>query len=130
MKLSQDFISNHIKQWINAWNSKDTDVILSLYSDNIEFSSPKIKKLFSDYKTNIIKDKDNLKRYFSIGLKKFPNLIFEPINFVTKDNIIILEYLAYPNDQVKWNVLEKFEFDESGKVIKSSVYYGIEEDTN
>jgi hypothetical protein len=130
MKLSQDFISSHIKQWINAWNSKDTDVILSLYSDNIEFSSPKIKKLFSDYKTNIIKDKDNLKRYFSIGLKKFPNLIFEPINFVTKDNIIILEYLAYPNDQVKWNVLEKFEFDESGKVIKSSVYYGIEEDTN
>ena len=68
MKLSQDFISSHIKQWINAWNSKDTDVILSLYSDNIEFSSPKIKKLFSDYKTNIIKDKDNLKRYFSIGL--------------------------------------------------------------
>ena len=130
MKLSQDFISNHIKQWINAWNSKDTDVILSLYSDNIEFSSPKIKKLFSDYETNIINDKDNLKRYFSIGLKKFPNLIFEPINFVTKDNIIILEYLAYPNDQVKWNVLEKFEFDESGKVIKSSVYYGIEEDTN
>jgi SnoaL-like domain len=130
MKLSQDFISSHIKQWMDAWNSKDTDVILSLYSDNIEFSSPKIKKLFSDYKTNIIKDKDNLKRYFSIGLKKFPNLIFEPINFVTKDNIIILEYLAYPDDQVKWNVLEKFEFDESGKVIKSSVYYGIEEDTN
>jgi hypothetical protein len=130
MKLSQDFISSHIKQWMDAWNSKDTDVILSLYSDNIEFSSPKIKKLFSDYKTNIIKDKDNLKRYFSIGLKKFPNLIFEPINFVTKDNIIILEYLAYPKDQVKWNVLEKFEFDEGGKVIKSSVYYGIEEDTN
>ena len=127
MKLSQDFISNHIKQWITAWNSKDTDVILSLYSDNIEFSSPKIKKLFSDYETNIINDKDNLKRYFSIGLKKFPNLEFEPIDFVTKDNIIILEYIAYPNYQVKWNVIEKFEFDESGKVMKSSVYYGIEE---
>jgi hypothetical protein len=128
MKLSQDFISNHIKQWINAWNSKDIELILSLYSDNIEFSSPKIKKLFSDYDTNIIKDKDSLKKYFSIGLQKFPNLIFEPIDFVTKDNIIILEYVAYPNDQVKWNVLEKFEFDKSEKIIKSSVYYGIEEE--
>jgi hypothetical protein len=128
MILSQDFISNHIKPWINAWNSKDIELILSLYSDNIEFSSPKIKKLFSDYDTNIIKDKDSLKKYFSIGLQKFPNLIFEPIDFVTKDNIIILEYIAYPNDQVNWNVLEKFQFDENGKVIKSSVYYGIEEE--
>ncbi len=128
MILSQHFISNHIKQWINAWNSKDIELILSLYSDNIEFSSPKIKKLFSDYDTNIIKDKDSLKKYFSIGLQKFPNLIFEPIDFVTKDNIIILEYIAYTNDQVNWNVLEKFKFDENGKVIKSSVYYGIEEE--
>lgn len=53
------------------------------------------------------------------------------MDFVTKNNIIILEYIAYPNDQVKWNVLEKFEFDESGKVMKSSVYYGMkEENTN
>jgi ketosteroid isomerase-like protein len=64
MKLSHDFISNHIKQWINACNSKDVELILSLYSDNIEFSSPKIKKLFSDYDTNIIIDKNVLKKIF------------------------------------------------------------------
>ena len=62
MELSQDLISNHIKQWINAWNSKDIDLILSLYSNIIEFSRPKIKKLFSDYDINIIKD--SLKNYF------------------------------------------------------------------
>ena len=128
MKLSQDFISDHIKHWINAWNSKDIELILSLYSDNIKFSSPKIKKLFSDYDINIIKDKDSLKNYFSISLQKFPNLIFESVDFVTKDNIIILEYVAYPNDQVKWNILEKFKFDENGKVIESSIYYRIEEE--
>ena len=128
MNLSQDFILNHIKQWTNAWNSKDIELILSLYSDNIQFSSPKIKNLFSDYDTNIIKGKNGLKKYFSIGLKKFPYLIFEPMDFVTKNNIVILEYIAYPDDQVKWNVLEKFKFDENGKVIKSSVYYGIEEE--
>ena len=130
MELSHDLISNHIKQWINAWNSKDIDTILSLYSDNIEFSSPKIKKLLSDYKSNTINNKNDLKIYFSIGLKKFPNLKFEPVDFVIKDNIIILEYIAYLNDLIKWSVLEKFELDENGKVMKSSVYYGIEENTN
>ena len=130
MELSHDLISNHIKQWINAWNSKDIDTILSLYSDNIEFSSPKIKKLLSDYKSNTINNKNDLKIYFSIGLKKFPNLKFEPVDFVTKGNIIILEYIAYLNDLIKWSVLEKFELDVNGKVMKSSVYYGIEENTN
>ena len=73
-------------------------------------------------------DKNILTKYFPISLQKFPNLIFESIDFVTKDNIIILEYVAYPNDQVKWNVLEKFELAENVKVIKSSVYYGIKEE--
>jgi hypothetical protein len=50
------------------------------------------------------------------------------VDFVTKDNIIMLEYVAYPHDQVKWNILEKFKFDENGKVIESSVYYRIEEE--
>jgi len=67
--------------------------------------------------------------YFRPKIKNFQNLIFKPIDFVTKDNIIIIKYIAYPNDQVKWNVLEKFQFDESRKVMKSSVYYGIEEET-
>ena len=51
--------------------------------------------------TTIINDKDSLKKYFSISLNKFPNLIFEPIDFVTRDNIIILEYIAYPNEYKK-----------------------------
>ena len=52
MKLPEDLIFQHIKQWINALNSRDIDSILSLYNDNIKLS-PKIKKLFSDHKNNL-----------------------------------------------------------------------------
>lgn len=108
---------------------QDIDSILSLYSDSLHFASPKIQKLFLDYKTNTITNKNDLKEYFSIALQKLPNLKFQFIDFVTKDNIVILEYVAYPNnDSIKWNVLEKFEFDENGKIIKLSVYYGIVEE--
>lgn len=126
--LSEDLITKYINKWINGWNSKDIDLILSLYCDNIEFSSPKIKKLFSDYKTNIINNKTDLRKYFSTGLQKFPDLKLKLVDFIIKGNITILEYLAYPNDRVKWKVLEKFEFDRNEKIIKSSVYYGIEEE--
>jgi hypothetical protein len=46
MILFHDLISNNIKQWINVWNSNDIDVTLSLYSNEVEFTSPIIKKLF------------------------------------------------------------------------------------
>jgi hypothetical protein len=49
---------------------------------------------------------------------------------VAKSNIIILEYIAYPNRQVRWNKFEKFQFYENGKVLKSLVYYSIEEEKN
>jgi hypothetical protein len=49
------------------------------------------------------------------------------VDYIIKDSIIILEYIAYPSDSEKWNVLEKFEFNEYGKIMKSSVYYGLEE---
>jgi hypothetical protein len=60
--LSEDLISGHVKKWINAWNSKNINSILSLYGNNsVEFSSPKIKKLFLDYETNTITNKNDLK---------------------------------------------------------------------
>ena len=49
------------------------------------------------------------------------------MDYIIKDSRIVLEYIAYPSDSIKWEVLEKFEFDEYGKIMKSSLYYGIEE---
>jgi hypothetical protein len=49
------------------------------------------------------------------------------VDYIIKYSRIILEYISYPSDSEKWNVLEKFEFDEYGKIMKSSVYYGLEE---
>ena len=61
------------------------------------------------------------KKYFSIGLKRFPNLLFEPIGFVTKYNIIIiLEYAAYTNDHVKRDVLDNLNSVKVKKFLQSS----------
>ena len=46
MDYSESFAKAHVEKWINAWNNHDLKTVLSLYSDNIEFSSPKSKSCF------------------------------------------------------------------------------------
>jgi SnoaL-like domain len=124
--LTESFVKEHIDKWISAWNTHDLKAILSLYPEDIEFRSPKIKSIYSDRATNIITNKRDLEEYFSLGLKKFSNLHFTPIDFTVKENHIILEYHGTPDNKIKWFVMEKFEFKE-GLIVKSSVFYGVEE---
>ncbi len=126
MALTESFVKEHIDKWISAWNTHDLKAILSLYSEDIEFRSPKIKSVYPDRATNIITNKKDLEEYFSLGLKKFSNLHFTPIDFAVKENHIILEYHGTLDNKIKWFVMEKFEFKDE-LIVKSSVFYGVEE---
>ncbi len=43
-EISGSFAKEHIERWANAWNTKDLETVLSMFADNIEFYSPKIKR--------------------------------------------------------------------------------------
>ena len=66
MPLSKIFADDPVKKWIEGWNNHDIKKLLSMYSENIEFSSPKIKIVFSDRNTLKIK---NIKELGSIDQK-------------------------------------------------------------
>jgi hypothetical protein len=48
MSISETFANQHVKEWIDGWNNHDIQKVLSLYSDTVEFISPKIKVVFPD----------------------------------------------------------------------------------
>lgn len=126
MTIDESSAKDHIDKWIEAWNAHDLGTILSLYSEDIKFRSPKIKSVCPDKISNLITSKKDLEEYFSLGLKKFSNLHFTPIDFVVKENRIILEYYSTPDNKIKWHVMEKFEIND-GLITKSSAYYCIED---
>ncbi len=35
--LSDSFVKEHVKRWITAWNDKDLDKVLLLFTDDIIF---------------------------------------------------------------------------------------------
>jgi SnoaL-like domain len=127
VNISESFVKEHIEKWVNAWNGHDLKTVLSMYSDDIEFSSPKIKVLFPEHKMSKVTNKRELEQYWTKALKNYPNLLFIPKQTISQGNICVFEYFAILDGKIKTSVIEKFEFQDDGLVRKSSGFYGAEE---
>jgi hypothetical protein len=46
MKVDEDFAKEQIERWISAWNHHCVKEIVSLYSENILFHSPKLAHIY------------------------------------------------------------------------------------
>ena len=124
--ISYDFAKDHVEKWVKGWNDHNLNTIMSSYAEELEFSSPKIRMILGENKNNIIRSKEELNTYFSVGLERFPNLKFKIIDFTVSGNKVILDYSADLDGKYLVNVIEKFEF-QNELVKKSGVYYGIEQ---
>ena len=127
--ISYDFAKDHVEKWVKGWNDHNLNTIMSSYAEELEFSSPKIRMILGENKNNIIRSKEELNTYFSVGLERFPNLKFKIIDFTVSGNKVILDYSADLDGKYLVNVIEKFEF-QNELVKKSGVYYGIEQSTD
>lgn len=105
-------------EWIDSWNAHDLDRILKHYSDNIEFSSPFIIKLFNE-PSGKIKSKEKLKPYFEKGLLAYPNLKFELLHVLKGVNSITLLYRSVNN----LLAAEVMILDNQGKISKVLAHY-------
>jgi ketosteroid isomerase-like protein len=57
--------------WVNGWNQRDLEAVLSHYADDVEFQSPLAAKLLSE-PTGTVRGKQNLRDYFGKALAAFP----------------------------------------------------------
>ena len=121
--------NDHVKRWIEAWNKHDLQTVLSMYSEEIEFSSPKIKAVFPERTISKITNRKDLKEYWSKALKKYPKLNFVLKESIFHNNVCLIEYYAVLDGRTRTLVIEKFEM-QNGLVIKSSVFYGAEEQSH
>ena len=123
-EISDSFVKDHIQRWINAWNNKDLETVLSMFTEDIEFSSPKIKLIVPEFNSEKVNNKQDLKHYWSTALHKLTSLYFTPKEYFIKGNICLLEYIATFDGKNKFLSIEKFEFNDDHKIYKASAFYG------
>ena len=98
------------QQWIDAWNSRDLELLLSFYAEDIQLRSP-FAKLYTQGGT--IKGKNALRAYWSEALKRAPNIHLKLIATYAGHMSLALHY----EDEASRNVMESMLFDDMDKVV-------------
>lgn len=104
--------------WIQAWNARDLDLILSHYSWDIELVSPLVGRLLES-KRDRVHGLAALRTYFATGLNAYPDLRFTLRRTYCGVQSLVLEYESVSN----LLTAEVMEFNEVGLVCRVHAHY-------
>ena len=116
--ITPEFARRFAEEWIEGWNSGDLDRILSHYTDEFEMRSPFIVLKMKE-PSGILKGKDAIRPYWTIGLAGNPPLHFELEQvFAGADSVAIL----YRSNRAG-RVIETIFFDQKLRAIRGVAHY-------
>ena len=108
-------------QWFNAFNAHDLDKLLSLYADDAQHYSPKLK-LRQPETRGLITGKDALRSWWRDSFERLPTLRYEPTRFIADEERVFMEYTRYVDGEDSMTVGEVLEIRD-GLIIASRVYH-------
>lgn len=105
-------------EWIEAWNMRDLDLILSHYSWDVELVSPLVRRLL-DGQRDRVHGLAALRTYFALGLNAYPDLRFILRRTYCGVQSLVVEYESVSN----LLTAELMEFNEVGLVCRVRAHY-------
>jgi hypothetical protein len=116
--MSQKLIA---EKWFDAFNRHNLEDLLSLYDDQAEHYSPKLKVKQPETR-GLIKGKTQLRAWWADSFSSLPSLKYYPNIIMCDGNKIFMEYLRKVDNQDDIIVGELLIL-ENGKIIASKVYH-------
>ncbi len=117
--MTKEFALQFANDWVDSWNSHDLEKILLHYSEDFTIESPMAIKLYPQSK-GIVIGKGEVRKYWTIGLERSPNLKFELLDLLVGVNSIGL-YLLNTSSNKK--SVELMSFNNENKVNRAIVTY-------
>ena len=117
--IDKSFAEHFANDWIESWNSRDLDRILSHYSDDFEMSSPLIVQIAGE-PSGILKGKYAIGDYWAKALALIPDLHFEWVTTLVGVNSVTIYYRG-----ARGMAAEVFHFNYAGKVVKAFAHYAL-----
>ncbi|GAM10899.1 snoaL-like domain protein [Geobacter sp. OR-1] len=116
--ITTAFAEHFAADWIDAWNSRDLERVLSHYSDDFEMHSPVIIQVAGE-PSGRLKGKDAVSAYWAKALGLIPDLHFEPVATLIGVDSITLYYKGARGRLAA----EVFHFGADGKVHTAFAHY-------
>ena len=108
--------------WLNAFNSRNLEKLLSLYDDLAQHYSPKLKQRMP-HTQGLIKGKEALRTWWRDAFDRLPSLHYELVRLTADNEQVFIEYLRHVNEEEDIAVAEVLQIQD-GLIIFSRVYHG------
>jgi hypothetical protein len=110
-------------RWIEAWNSRDLEAVLSDFEETVEFTSP---LALATVAVPTVRGKPALRAYWQAALARVTSLRFTLARAVwdPETHELAIIYLSEVNGQAK-RVSENLRFGGSGRVAAAEVFHGV-----
>lgn len=109
-------------KWFDAFNNHNLEQLLSLYDDDAEHYSPKLKIRKPETQGMII-GKPALHEWWQDAFDRFPSLNYKVTSLTANGDRVFMEYVRSVDGEENMLVAEVLIVKE-GKIIASRVYHG------
>ena len=108
--------------WFEAFNNHNLEKLLSLYDDDAQHFSPKLKVRHPETK-GFVSGKDALRAWWQDSFNRLPTLHYKVTSLTANSDRVFMEYVRSVENEEDILIAEILEIKE-GKIITSRVYHG------
>lgn len=108
--------------WFEAFNAHNLEKLLSLYDDEAEHFSPKLKIRHPETK-GLVTGKEALRTWWQEAFERLPSLHYKVTSLTSNTDRVFMEYIRSVTNEETMLVAEVLEIRD-GKIIASRVYHG------
>ena len=109
------------RQWFKAFNEHNLENLLSLYNNQAEHYSPKVKVRHPET-FGLIKGKDLLRAWWKEAFQRLPSLRYEVVRLTPYEDRVFMEYIRHVAGEEDLFVGEMLEIV-NGLIVKSYVFH-------
>ncbi|MNK47225.1 SnoaL-like domain protein [compost metagenome] len=109
-------------QWFEAFNAKQLDKLLNLYTEDAEHFSPKLK-IRQPETQGLVKGREAMRVWWQDAFDRLPTLNYKVKTLTANEYRVFMEYTRTVQGEEDMQVAEVLEVKE-GKIVASRVYHG------
>jgi predicted SnoaL-like aldol condensation-catalyzing enzyme len=109
-------------KWFDAFNTHNLEQLLSLYDDEAEHFSPKLKIRMPETK-GLVTGKQALRDWWQDAFERLPSLHYKVTSLTANTDRVFMEYIRTVDGDEDMHVAEVLVVKEN-KIVASRVYHG------
>lgn len=119
--MATEELSQIAQRWFDAFNQHDLEKLLSLYDENAEHYSPKLK-VRQPATNGLIKGKSSLRAWWRDAFDRLPSLHYEIVRLTPYQDRVFMEYIRHVEGEEDLRVGEMLEIAQH-QIVRSSVFH-------